>query len=478
MMAEDLALSKISEANILLDKISDLDKNGVKGASKLRKRIKAEINFLNKGLKKGSELKEDHVLCSNLGQLGALYDVASQASQVVGVLQNFSNGQLEEKVVVDVVAESGKQWIKVILRCPKALHLLYVMGGRKGVKPLDEVAEDFLVMADHHPVFYSVPQVVFWFFSGVSESLASDLEELGVMVKGTRIPDDELGVPDFTIDDTDTDCESYAESEESASAPEKIREAKENEMGCRQKLDIETNVSHEEVNERTVNCHSELRLCLNQAESSNQNLNLLKTNNNDSPVEVISSQSHKAESLQVLDSSINNEEKIKIINLDVTALIAYVSATTNGGANYVFADKVLTEQAMWERENPVKETLDHYFEGCELLVCQEAVSHFSEIISTIGGPEEKKRAQDLMARLMVVPGQDIFKDKIKIGGKVRELSRLIFGTSQAHRAITVTSNRGFVRSAEQQGIKPVVLYHEPRALTEMKEGAATPLENV
>ena len=49
--------------------------------------------------------------------------------------------------------------LQVILRCPKALHLLYVMGGRKGVKPLNEVAEDFLIMADNHPVFYAVPQV-------------------------------------------------------------------------------------------------------------------------------------------------------------------------------------------------------------------------------------------------------------------------------------------------------------------------------
>lgn len=34
------------------------------------------------GLKNGSELKEDHVLCSNLGQLGALSSVALGTTDV------------------------------------------------------------------------------------------------------------------------------------------------------------------------------------------------------------------------------------------------------------------------------------------------------------------------------------------------------------------------------------------------------------
>ncbi|KAK8743962.1 hypothetical protein OTU49_000935 [Cherax quadricarinatus] len=113
--------------------------------------------------------------------------------------------------------------------------------------------------------------------------------------------------------------------------------------------------------------------------------------------------------------------------------------------------------------------------GLELIACQEAVNHFLEIVDTIGGKSEKARAKELVSRLNVVPGEDCFKDKVRLGGRVRELSRIIFGTGHYHRALTITSNGGFVRSAEHQGVKVAVLYHKPRALTEAKEPTATPL---
>ncbi|XP_066970820.1 UPF0415 protein C7orf25 homolog [Macrobrachium rosenbergii] len=466
-MAAALASRKIDEANVLVEKLNELQ--GVEGVNKLKKRIRAEINFLKKALRKGSDLKEEHIMCSNLGQLGALYDAVSQASQVVGVLQNFSSQHLE-KIVVDVVAENGKQWIKVILRCPKALHLLYIMGGRKGVKPLDEVAEDFLIMAEHHPVFYAVPQVVFWFFSGVSESLASNLEGLGICVRGTRIPDDELGIPDFTVNDSESDCENFSDD---------IEDMTVNGSECNEVAGDDV-LTSQDINSRTTSCTCEPKLhsCEVHSEGRCQNEFEYSAHGKTSVVECNTNVSSSSADLESSDlcCTVMEKKDIRKLNLDVTAIIAYVSATTNGGANFTFADKVLTEQAMWERQNPVKKTLDQYFQGCELMVCQEAVDHFSDIINTIGGPAEKKRSQEFLARVTVVPGQDIYENQVKIGGKVRKLSRIIFGTSQALKAITVTSNRGFVRSVEQQGIKPVVLYHEPRALTEMKESSATPIQ--
>ncbi|XP_064092896.1 UPF0415 protein C7orf25 homolog isoform X2 [Macrobrachium nipponense] len=405
-----LASRKIGEADVLLEKLGELQ--GVEGVNKLKKRIKAEINFLKKALRKGSDLKEEHIMCSNLGQLGALYDAVSQASQVVGVLQNFSSQHLE-KIVVDVVAENGKQWIKV----------------------------------------------VFWFFSGVSESLASNLEGLGICVRGIRIPDNELGIPDFTVNDSESDCENFSDENEDMTA---------NGSECNEVAEDNVFTSQDS---RTTKCTCEPRLhsSCEVLHSEGRCQNEFECNTN------VSSSSAGLESSN-LCSTVTEKKEIRKLNLDVTAIIAYVSATTNGGANFIFADKVLTEQAMWERQNPVKKTLDQYFQGCELMVCQEAVDHFSDIINTIGGPAEKKRSQEFLARVAVVPGQDIYENQVKIGGKVRKLSRIIFGTGQALKAITVTSNRGFVRSVEQQGIKPVVLYHEPRALTEMKESCATPIQ--
>ena len=49
------------------------------------------------------------------------------------------------------------------------------------------------------------------------------------------------------------------------------------------------------------------------------------------------------------------------LNLDITAMIAYVSALTNGHADHEFTEAILAEQASWERERPVKPVLDRLF---------------------------------------------------------------------------------------------------------------------
>lgn len=51
------------------------------------------------------------------------------------------------------------------------------------------------------------------------------------------------------------------------------------------------------------------------------------------------------------------------VNLDVTAMIAYVSAVTNGHAHKKLRGNVLNQQAAWERQSPVKPVLDQFFEG-------------------------------------------------------------------------------------------------------------------
>jgi len=46
------------------------------------------------------------------------------------------------------------------------------------------------------------------------------------------------------------------------------------------------------------------------------------------------------------------------LNLDVTTLLAYVSALTNGSANWVYKEPLLTEQAERERASPLKPLLE------------------------------------------------------------------------------------------------------------------------
>lgn len=501
--ARELALNRINEAKDKLDQVYDLEKNGVNGANKLRKRIQAEINFLNRGLRKGSELKEQHVQCSNLGQLGALASVAVATPNTTGLLQTFCIKGME-KIVVDVVGEGGKQWIKVILRNPKALHMLFISGGRNGVKPLDEVADGFLICAQHHPVFYSVPKIVFWFCSGVSEGLAKSLQEKSVEIKGKIIPDHEFELPDYLGKDSETESEdSETESDDSETESEDFEtdsedSDSESEYLCDKKHFVNESISCTDgsaavevkfASVDTICDHKLIQQSDSESDDSPEIINVIAALGNTSdkgPSKSKSGIHYQVDKADVQSSAsitdfqgsyVTEEEEAPInkANLDVTAMIAYVTATTNGSAGFIFKDKYLTEQAMCERKDPVKKTLDGYFKGLELIACQEAVNHFLEIVDTIGGKSEKARAKELVSRLNVVPGEDCFKDKVRLGGRVRELSRIIFGTGHYHRALTITSNGGFVRSAEHQGVKVAVLYHKPRALTEAKEPTATPL---
>ena len=94
------------------------------------------------------------------------------------------------------------------------------------------------------------------------------------------------------------------------------------------------------------------------------------------------------------NESLEDEEDIRVdldagidhsrLNLDITAMIAYVSALTNGGCNFTFKEPVLCQQAAWEREKPVKTLLDSLFSGKELLCCHSAMQDFKTIMVADG----------------------------------------------------------------------------------------------
>ena len=157
-------------------------------------------------------------------------------------------------------------------------------------------------------------------------------------------------------------------------------------------------------------------------------------------------------------------------------MIAYVSALTNGYANYEFQEVILTQQANWERQRPVKVHLDEIFQDKKLLTCQSAIEDFQTILETLGGPSEKARAQEFIKRIEVVPDQmsDNVKE-LKTGGKVRERSKVIFGSGDNMKIVTVSANSGFVRAAQSQNINLAVINHESRALTESKMKTAVPI---
>lgn len=170
-------------------------------------------------------------------------------------------------------------------------------------------------------------------------------------------------------------------------------------------------------------------------------------------------------------------EGVETLNLDITTLLAYVSALTNPtsdheGYYWHFPEPLLTEQSKWEVRSPVKPVLDAIFENRKLICCETARDSFMDIISLLGGVNEKRRTDELLEKVDVLPDVESMGEELaelKIGGRIKPRSLKIFAFGVHHKAVTVTSNEGFIRAARMQGIDVPVFVHEARALTEEKE---------
>jgi len=163
------------------------------------------------------------------------------------------------------------------------------------------------------------------------------------------------------------------------------------------------------------------------------------------------------------------------VNLDVTALIALVSNICHGACNLVFIDTVLSEQAAEEREKPVLPSLQVFLQYKHLTACETALRDFCTILDTIGGPMERKRADALLSTVRrIVDNPSAKAASLRSSARVTDRARIVFGTGDSERAVTVSANGGFVRAASQAGIEFTVFLHSARALTERKEANAKP----
>lgn len=92
--------------------------------------------------------------------------------------------------------------------------------------------------------------------------------------------------------------------------------------------------------------------------------------------------------------------------------------------------------------------------GKSLFCCESAIKDFKSILSTLGGPEEVDRANELLTRVTVVPNMVSARTEaqLKLGGKIKQRSLAVFSTGDALRAVTVSANEGFIRAAKSQVI--------------------------
>ena len=87
---------------------------------------------------------------------------------------------------------------------------------------------------------------------------------------------------------------------------------------------------------------------------------------------------------------------------------------------FQFREKILNEQAAWERERPVKACLERMFGARQLVCCASAMADFRTILGTLGGPGERERGEELIKRIQVVPDQTSLKtERLATSGKTR-----------------------------------------------------------
>jgi len=162
--------------------------------------------------------------------------------------------------------------------------------------------------------------------------------------------------------------------------------------------------------------------------------------------------------------------QLSTVNLDITTLIALTSNVCNGGANYSFADAVLSEQAAAERTEPCLPRIQEFLANKQLIVPESARNDFLAILNVVGGATEKQRAHKLLQSVTVVVDSPSPRSlQLPVTSHIKFRARTVFGTGDNHQAVTTTANVRFVRAAAQAGVEFVVFIHPARALTELKQ---------
>lgn len=457
-VARQKVLEKIDGAEKLLKQCDGL--SVCQGKCKLQRKIQAEIKFLRKLCKAPDGIKGEHLRCTNLAYLSSVVTCSLAVHGLVDVLKPFSSPEVPEapsrrgpeRTIVDVVASNGLAWIKVVARNPDALLTSSLGDGEYGRRTILDQVRDMVDCARCHPHLYRVPEVKVWTALPVGEPLREIIEGVGAEV---------VSLEDLSASDNKADAELMLADDD-----------------------------------------------------SQDNFSALK---------------------------LSEVPEDAVLNLDVSTMIAYASALTNGRCHFRFRENVLTEQAENERKNPVKPALDELLclpdvgssdctssrnissphtlseqssladtgstewaltrdssglsrdgfssddtsrndspdvtsSGRKLVCCQSAYDDFVTIVRVMAGPCETAAAQRLLSRVTVVPDRpSVRAASLSLRGKIRKRSKIIFGTGDQLKAVTVTANSGFLRAAKAQGVDFVAYVHESRALTEAKEATATEL---
>jgi hypothetical protein len=111
----------------------------------------------------------------------------------------------------------------------------------------------------------------------------------------------------------------------------------------------------------------------------------------------------------------------------------------------------LDDMAKDERKVRVLPEIVKFVTGKTWITSQSAWDEFERIIQIIGGEEEKDRALRLKEKLEIVENNLSQRiQDIPESARISKRAKISFGTGEINKAVTVSSNTGFIRAAKQQ----------------------------
>lgn len=107
-----------------------------------------------------NQLKVAHILCSNLVHFSYLVNILKQTENVLGVDYPIKTGGSNKSTTrIDIVAENGSKWIKVIARNPKALKDIAFGNSNYGTKSIFDHAVNYTEGAKDNQYCFQNPKV-------------------------------------------------------------------------------------------------------------------------------------------------------------------------------------------------------------------------------------------------------------------------------------------------------------------------------
>ena len=219
-------------------------------------------------------------------------------------------------------------------------------------------------------------QLVFQFTQGITEPLKAALEEVKVTVQGQimEVSQDTLDKLDAAAD---TETSSMSDRLTGGSAAEEEQEAGEGIMTATEWLKRQALCPRNSDDDKQIDCDTPQLPCqLPQDPSDVDKLDSSQHSSSDESEEDVGisggrcahqcSSSGEA-SLVPSDTARGSifcaQPPIQRVNLDITSLICIASNLCYGRADFVFEEKILTQQAERERANPLLPHLQAFMEG-------------------------------------------------------------------------------------------------------------------